>query len=275
MRMRKSVIFLVYLLLSSYLNVGFVGFSKVSAQGNLVFYDDFNDNSLDTAKWTEDMAGSGNTYSEENGEAHFTTYGHRTGSYTTEHAFLRSEIIQINGWDSVTFSGRWKFTDPGTAEMWFRVYDSDTGNYIGVRYISWTSTIAYDRPEGTVTESRNAPKEYTPFKLVLKRDGFEFWEGGELVKNFSTVGMKNASHFRIVIGGWDDSPKKSHIYFDRMEVSYEPNVLPTTVSPSGTTSETHTKTSPEARESTSDSTGKTCGPGVVALLAALIAAKRR
>ena len=174
MKMKKITIFMIYLILSSYLNVGFVGFTPVSAQGNVVFQDDFNDNKLDTTKWTEDMAGSENTYAEENGEAHFTTYGHRTGSYVSEHAFLKSRDILISDWSSVTFSGRWKILNPGTAEMWFRVYDIDTGKYFGVRYVTWPHEIAYDRPEGAISESREAPQTYVTFRIVLYKDRFEY-----------------------------------------------------------------------------------------------------
>jgi len=106
--MKKSTLFLVYLLISSYLNVGFVGVSHVvQAQGTYVFQDDFNDNSLDTSKWTEDIVGSGNSYTEANGEAQFITHGGRTGNYATEHAFLRSSEISIDNWSYVVFSGSW------------------------------------------------------------------------------------------------------------------------------------------------------------------------
>ena len=136
MKVKKSALFLFYLLISSYLNVGFVGFLHPVQAQSPVFQDDFNDNSLDTSKWTEDVVGSGNSYTEANGEAQFITHGGRTGNYATEHAFLRSSVISIENWSYVVFSGKWKFTDPGTAEMWFRIYDADSGKYFGVRYVS-------------------------------------------------------------------------------------------------------------------------------------------
>ncbi|QDA31728.1 hypothetical protein FH039_09135 [Thermococcus indicus] len=221
--MRKRVVFLIYLLLSSYLNVGFVGFSSVSAKENIVFYDDFNDNSLDTTKWTEDVVGSGNSYTEANGEAQFITKGSRTGSYTTEHSFLRSTTININDWSYIVFSGSWKFTNPGTAEMWFRIHDADTGNYMGVRYVSWPSDkITYDRPEGSITDYRTIPRSYVPFKVVLYRDRFEYWESGSLIKTVPTSVMENTTNFQLLIGGWDDTPTFSYIYFDNITVAYEP-----------------------------------------------------
>ncbi|GAB6101657.1 hypothetical protein JCM16138_08800 [Thermococcus atlanticus] len=221
--MKRITIFLIYLILSSYLNVGFVGFTPVSAQGNVVFQDDFNDNKLDTTKWTEDMAGSENTYAEENGEAHFTTYGHRTGSYVSEHAFLKSRDILISDWSSVTFSGRWKILNPGTAEMWFRVYDIDTGKYFGVRYVTWPHEITYDCPEDTLSDSRDAPQTYVSFRIVLYKDRFEYWEDGVLLKTVPTTGMENTTNFQLLIGGWDDTPMASNIYFDDISVEYEPS----------------------------------------------------
>ncbi|MBP1910980.1 hypothetical protein [Thermococcus stetteri] len=135
--MKKIVTLLVYLLLTSYLNVGFLGFAPVSAGGNVVFSDDFNDNSLDTTKWTEDVVGYGNSYTEANGEAQFVTYSHQ--GWNSSHAVLRSKAIHLDSWSSITLSGRWKFTDPGTAEMLVRIEDLNSNNFVGVHYISWPS----------------------------------------------------------------------------------------------------------------------------------------
>ncbi|NJE60163.1 right-handed parallel beta-helix repeat-containing protein [Thermococcus sp. 21S7] len=219
--MKKGTLFLIYLLISSYLNVGFVGVSHVvQAQGTYVFQDDFNDNSLDTSKWTEDVVGSGNSYTETNGEAQFVTFGHQ--GFENGHAFLRSSVFSVSNWSSVTFSGSWKFTDPGTAEMWFRIYDADSGKYIGVRYISWPSDkVTYDRPEGSITEYRTIPREYVAFRVVLYKDRFEYWEGGNLVKTIPTAGMGNTTSFQLVIGGWDYSSRYSHMYFDNITAEYE------------------------------------------------------
>ncbi|WP_148206300.1 right-handed parallel beta-helix repeat-containing protein [Thermococcus gammatolerans] len=221
MKVKKSALFLFYLLISSYLNVGFVGFLHPVQAQSPVFQDDFNDNSLDTSKWTEDVVGSGNSYTEANGEAQFITHGGRTGNYGTEHAFLRSSVISIENWSYVVFSGKWKFTDPGTAEMWFRIYDADSGKYLGVRYVSWTTEIAYDRVEGTISESRSAPQTYVPFRIVLYKDHFEYWENGNLVKTIETITMESTTNFQLVIGGWDDTPTDSHMYFDNIVVEYE------------------------------------------------------
>ncbi|ASJ02686.1 hypothetical protein A3L09_05160 [Thermococcus profundus] len=217
--MKKRVILLIYLLLVSYLNVGFVGFAPVSASGNVVFSDDFNDNSLDTSEWTEDVVGSGNSYTEANGEAKFVVYGHQGWDYG--HAVLRSRGIHLNNWSSITLSGRWKFTNPGTAEMLVRVEDLNSSNFVGIHYVSWPSEqVSYRYYGNSVNEARTIPRNYATFKVVIHKDRFEFWESGALVKTIYTTSMANATDFQVVIGGWDYSAYYSHVYFDDIAVEY-------------------------------------------------------
>ncbi len=220
--MRKASIFIIYLLLASYLNVGFVGVMHVAtADGNYVFYDDFNDNSLDTTKWTEDVVGSGNSYTEANGEAQFITYGH--GGWDNGHATLVSRPIEIDSWSSITLSGNWKFTDPETAEMLVKILDADSDSFVAVHYISWPSDqISYRYPGKSITEDRTIPRSYVPFKIVLYKDHFEFWESGTLVKTVYTNTMENVTRFQVVIGGWDYSAYYSHMCFDDIAVQYTP-----------------------------------------------------
>lgn len=255
---------LLFLFLSCVLTLSFV--SAGSSSEKIAFHDDFSSGDV-SGKWSIDIAGSGNRFSEEDGAAVFETYGSRFKDYRKEHAFLRSRVITIENWRSVTFSGRWKFTDPGTAEMWFRIYDLDSGKYFGMRYISWPSDkIAYDLPGGAVSETRRIPRDYRTFKVVLYPDHVEFWESGELLKNVPTEQFGRSTHFQLVIGGWDDSPMKSHIYFDGVEVSYEPTSTGTTRSQTGTSGQ---------KSSSATGSGKTCGPGAMLFLALLAAVRRR
>ncbi|ACS34248.1 CGP-CTERM sorting domain-containing protein [Thermococcus gammatolerans] len=268
MKVRKGSFLLLFLFLSGLL--AFSGLTAGNPSEKVVFHDDFSSGSIG-GKWTLDIAGSGNRFSEEDGAAVFETYGLRLKDYHKEHAFLRSKVITIENWDSITFSGVWKFTDPGTAEMWFRVYDLDSGKYLGMRYISWPSDkIAYDLPDGALSEARKIPKEYKSFKIVLYKDHVEFWESGGLIKNASTKEFGDATHFQLLIGGWDDSPLKSHMYFDEVRVSYE-------FTPTETRTQSQIETSsPEKTSSTaSTGSGKTCGPGLMAILVILAAIRRR
>ncbi|ASJ04828.1 MULTISPECIES: CGP-CTERM sorting domain-containing protein [Thermococcus] len=266
MKVGKSLF--LFLFLSCLL--AFSGLTAGTPSEKVAFYDDFSSGSIE-GKWSLDTAGKGNGFSEEDGAAVFETYGLRLRDYHKEHVFLRSKVITIDDWDSIKFFGVWKFTDPGTAEMWFRIYDVDSGKYLGMRYISWPSDkIAYDLPGGTLSEARQIPREYKSFKVVLYKDHVEFWESGELIKNASTREFENATHFQLLIGGWDDSPVKSHIYFRQAGVSYE-------FSPTETETETSSPTESSSPEKTSSptSSGKTCGPGIMVILVILVAIRRR
>ena len=82
--------------------------------------------------------------------------------------------------------------------------------------------------------------------------------------------MESTTNFQLVIGGWDDSPLKSHMYFDEVRVSYE-------FTPTETRTQSQIETSsPEKTSSTaSTGSGKTCGPGLMAILVILAAIRRR
>ncbi|ASA77745.1 right-handed parallel beta-helix repeat-containing protein [Thermococcus sp. 5-4] len=218
--MKKSTLFLVYLLISSYLNVGFVGVSHVvQAQGTYVFQDNFNDNSLDATKWSTDVVGDGNSVTEANGEIQVVTYGH--GGWDSGHALLKSREIDVSNWSSVSFEAEWEFLDPYTAEMLVHVVDLDTGKYVGVHYISWQGPKISYRYDGTSqTEYREIPTSYVPFKIVIYKDRFEFWESGVLVKTIYTTSMAGTTRFQFVMGGWDASSLESHMDFDNAAVSY-------------------------------------------------------
>ncbi|ASJ13810.1 right-handed parallel beta-helix repeat-containing protein [Thermococcus radiotolerans] len=218
--MKKSTLFLVYLLISSYLNVGFVGVSHVvQAQGTYVFQDDFNDNSLDVTKWSTEVVGDGNSVTESNEEIQVVTYGH--GGWDSGHALLKSREIDVSNWSSVSFEAEWEFLDPYTAEMLVHVVDLDTGKYIGVHYISWQGPKISYRYDGTSQmEYREIPTSYVPFKVVIYKDRFEFWESGVLVKTIYTTSMAGTTRFQFVMGGWDASSLESHMDFDNAAVSY-------------------------------------------------------
>ncbi|WP_461865372.1 CGP-CTERM sorting domain-containing protein, partial [Thermococcus sp.] len=200
--------------------MSFVGFSPlVSAQENVIFQDDFNDNSLDTAKWSTEVVGSGNSVTETNGEIQVVTYGH--GGWDSGHALLKSREIDISNWSSVSFEAEWEFLDPYTAEMLVHIVDLDTGKYIGVHYISWQGPKISYRYDGTSqTEYRQIPTSYVPFKIVIYKDHFEFWESGVLVKTIYTTSMAGTTRFQFVMGGWESSPLTSHMHFDNAVVSY-------------------------------------------------------
>jgi len=218
--MKKGTLFIIYILLFSYLNAGLVGVSHVvRAQEDFVFRDDFNDDSLDPSRWTTEVVGEGNSVRETNGEVQVTTYGH--GGWDSGRALLKSREIDVDNWSSVSFEADWAFLDPYTAEMLVHVVDLDTGNYVGVHYISWEGPkVSYRYENTSQTEYRRIPTSYVHFKVVVYRDHFEFWEGGVLVKSVPTSSMAGARRFQLVLGGWETSPITSHMRFDNVVVSY-------------------------------------------------------
>jgi PKD repeat protein len=109
--------------------------------------DDFNDNVLNTSKWSpyvyaniyNPVPTTVNKYEEINQEARFSIF--RNGG-----AFLISDIIHIENWNTVTIEGRWKFESPlsrPTPEMTLYLYDADTSQLNGVAYDNWNSKIRY------------------------------------------------------------------------------------------------------------------------------------
>lgn len=278
--MKRATLLLVYLLLGSCLNMGLIGFYRPVSAENFVFYDDFNDKGLDTTKWIEDVVGSGNSYRGENGEAEFVIFGH--GGWEKGHSALVSRWIELGSWKSITISGRWKFTDPHTAEMVMGIDGPAKGQHLWVHYVSWNGPkITYKYGNTSKSEPREIPKHYVPFKLVVYPGRFEFWESGKLVTTVQTDCMGKAERIRLTIGGWDASPLVSHVYFDDIGVSYEPvttsnpgeTTTTTTDSSNETTAISSSPTSPATvSETGSASSGKgICGPGITLLISIITA----
>ena len=197
--------------------------AKSSETSSLVFSDDFDDNTLDTTKWTEDVNGSDgdNSFEEVGGEAKFTTYGHYGWDYG--HSILWSKIFTINNWNSITFSGKWKFPNAYTAEMRFHIYDADTDKFVGVTYATWTSYAhEHIRYMSNSTNSdavdRPVPRDYVNFQIVLTKDKMEYWQDGVLIGFINTTTLADAENFKIQIGGWDYSKYVQNMYFDDIEV---------------------------------------------------------
>ena len=268
--MKTHALFLICLLLASYLSEGFIGVLHAVQAKDYAFYDDFNGRSLDTSRWTEDVVGSGNSFVEKNGEAEFVIFGH--GGWEKGHSTLVSRWIELGNWKSITISGRWKFTDPHTAEMVMGIDGPAKGQHIWVHYVSWEGPkITYRYGNTSKSEDREIPTEYVPFKLVVYPDRFEFWESGKLVTTIATDCMKDAGRIRLTIGGWDASPLVSHVYFDDVGVSYEP-VVTSTPSETTTSSSSPSESATTSETSSKVSGGGTCGPAAVVLLPITVAA---
>lgn len=186
---------------------------------NLLFQDDFDDNTLDSSKWTMDLVGD-STYQETNQEATFSILGQ--GSSSSYHIYLVSGNIHAEDWDTLTVEGKWAFSSSATTpEMLFRLIDSDTSNYVGVGYATWGSRIIYSPSSSSHPEEiRPIPRAYVPFKLVITKTSVQYWESEVLVNEFSTAALASGSNFKLKIGGWDYSRiSGQYAYFDDIRVS--------------------------------------------------------
>ena len=190
------------------------------------FYDNFNDNSLDTSKWTTDVVGSGNSFTETNQEAKFVTYGH--GGWASGHSILWSKALSITGWTKMTITAKLKYTNPYTAEMRFLIYSAtDPSKVVGITYATWTNYehhhIRYYYGSGTPDYvDRAIPTSYATFSIVLFNTGtIEYWQNGvKLNTKTSTISLPDLmNNFKIQIGGWDASSYSGHMYFDDVSVT--------------------------------------------------------
>jgi len=186
-----------------------------------LFYDSFNDNSLDTSKWTADVAGAGNSYQETSQEAKFTVVGYDNPN---SHAYLISKILTIGSWNTITIQGRWRHTTitGETAEMnCFFIDNTDANKYIGASYAFYNTDILRINYAGSTKQEivRAAPTTYAYFQIVLTKTSMQYWENGVLVANNPTTTLASTTQFKLKIGGWDYSPGSENIYFDDISIS--------------------------------------------------------
>lgn len=189
----------------------------------IVFSDDFNDNSLNTTLWTEDVVGTGNSYTETNQEANFITYGH--GSWDLGHSILWSKNLSIENWKSLTISGKWKFTNPFTAEMRCLLYDVDTNYYVGATYATYDIYVPDEHLRlhnelGSYEKylSEVVPTTYVNFDIILTRDEIEYVEDGIIIASAPSSILSEAENFKLQIGGWDASSFYQYMFFDDIQI---------------------------------------------------------
>ena len=183
------------------------------------FFDNFNSNTLDTAKWSKDVTGAYNNVVISNQEANFIICRSGMG-----HTFLKSSILHITSWNTITVEGKWKFYSPlfhATPEMTLYFYNADTNQLNGVAYDNWNSKIRYwSSNTSSVQYTRSSPKQYATFKLVIKKTSMEYWENGTKLVEIPTTALSTATHFQLKIGGWDASTISSNqcVYFDDIKI---------------------------------------------------------
>ena len=199
-----------------FLLVTIICIGTVQAGPVTVFSDDFNDNSLDTGKWTADVVGTNNLFQEQNQRAEFTTYGPAAPGY---HSLLRSQPVLIEGWETIEITGAWT-SDSTTSRTYIaRITDIDSSNFISIEYDSYLSNMDYFWKEGSsIVHVSRPPTSLVPFRLIITKTGFEYYENNVLLKSAPTSSMADATQFQILIGGWDYSAFIRHSYIDDIVV---------------------------------------------------------
>ncbi|MDO9549566.1 MAG: hypothetical protein Q7J03_01205 [Methanoregula sp.] len=217
-----------WLLAGLVLLAGFACIGTVQSAPVTVFSDNFNDNSLDTAKWTLDVTGTNNAFWERNSRAEFQTYGPDSGIW---HSYLNSKPILVNGWESIEITGRWTNNGYTSRTHVATVTDLDTpANRVSAEYVAWPPQkpqMAYYWNGGSVFESTTKPSlSLVPFRLKITRNGFEYYENNILKKSVSTSTMASSKRFQLQIGAWEYSRIISQTYIDDIVVQYTPDTTP-------------------------------------------------
>jgi len=209
----NSIFLMSVLLISSILII--VPITVSADDSILIFSDDFDDNILDTTKWTEFVT-IGSSFSEINQEAFFTT--------DDGFSLLYSQVLNISNWYEINITGKWKFTNPNTAEMRLFLIDSDTEVSLGVVYATWTTyphqhIRYYDGLGGFDEYLRSVPTTYVDFGLVLTNDKMQYWENGVELNEVDSTALSETTRFEIQIGGYDASAGNQYIYFDDIQIN--------------------------------------------------------
>jgi hypothetical protein len=204
-----------------------------SAAPVTVFSDNFNDNVLDTALWTADVAGTNCAFAEQNNRAEFQTYG---GGSAGWHAYLNSKPILIDGWDSIEITGTYANTGYTSRSHIATVTDLDRPvNTLSVELAAWGAggpslpQMYYYWNGGSSTSNAPGPSpnpRVVPFRLKITRTGFEYYENGALIKQVATPTLANTRRFQLQVGAWEFSPILSKTYIDEIQVRYTPESVP-------------------------------------------------
>lgn len=224
--MKKKIIslFIVFAVVLSTILILPCEIVKSEDDSQIIFSDDFEDNNLDTDKWTMSINGSKNAFEEKYGVAKFTSYGHK--GWDNGHTVLWSKILSINNWNTITVSGKWRFPSPDTAEMRVFLYDADNmSKYAGVTYATWTDYAhehlrLFYSPGLYEKQLRNVPdSHYVDFQVILTKDEMQYWENDVLINTVDTTTLSDINDFKLQIGGWDHSSYYQYFYYDDISIS--------------------------------------------------------
>ncbi|MFH1013557.1 MAG: right-handed parallel beta-helix repeat-containing protein, partial [Thermoplasmatota archaeon] len=192
-----------------------------------IFSDDFDDDLLNTSLWIEDVVGYNNLFEEVGQEAKFSSYGY--GSWDLGHVVLWSNDLTIENWVSISISGKWKFTNPYTAEMRCLLFDVETNDFVGATYATWDISspdehLRLYNNSGSYEKYTNqaVPTSYVDFSIVLTDQTVTYEENDVMIASLPSTILADTANFRLQIGGWDASSYAQYLFFDdvRIDVLY-------------------------------------------------------
>jgi len=191
---------------------------------NVLFFDNFDDNTFDTDKWGvalhQSSGAPASTVTESNGRLDFKLWGGSSGGNI--YAYSKNAAPSY-GWSQIDFTGKWQQTGVrDTAGAGIVIYDANnTSKYLSASYSPyWRRITFYDSGtlRGTYNRDRDLPEQQ--FALSFTPMGWSFVDGGTTyLNNVASTSLANATSFKIKIGG-DEAAyypnNNEHNYFDEI-----------------------------------------------------------
>jgi hypothetical protein len=187
------------------LTLGVVLIGQINtSHATVVFSDNFNNEGLDTTKWTP-LADTGCSLAVTGGvlRNYFDGYG---GSYA------KSVNISLpSNWSSVTITGQWAFPVSISGELLMLIKDADA--------LEKWSVVAYDTYNGWLRVQDSSPQTFciyprspsqslTDFEWTITPTGWQFSEyrnGWSVLANLNTTIFAGMDNMFLQIGGWEYS----------------------------------------------------------------------
>jgi hypothetical protein len=195
-----------------------------------LFADNFNDNSLNTAKWpTLELYHAQNvpygSVAEAGGVLNFTIEGGQPGSVRLE----SQELFTDSGWSAVSAGGKWWQSGVGmTAGIDVSFYDSVTDKGLRAEYSNYFRHLTLFEngvaKYGVNYWENNMARISSPtdFSFAITPQGWSFYNGNSLVYTQTSSIFAASDSFNLKIGGgdWNYYPSNDeHNYFDDIRVT--------------------------------------------------------
>lgn len=212
--------------------VGAIFTLSTPSYANVLFSDNFNDNSFDTTKWGTEIytnGGPAGTATEAGGKIDFRLWGGNPGG--SIYAYSKNAAASY-GWSQIDFTGKWQYTTGGinTAGVGILIYDANNPNkYLFANYSPYEQKIYFydsNASAGVYSRGRGLPEQ--AFSFSITPAGWSFVDGGTTyINNRASTSFAGATSFKIKIGGgdyWYYSSNNEHAYFD--DILLKDNAVP-------------------------------------------------